>query len=187
VIDCDPGKGKNVRMETSATTNSAASHDSADLTGWVFPKLDYGTFRLTLLSKAMDRFSVRQLADHDITYAEWRVLSRLASLPEGGTVGQIANLAWVDRAEVSRAFASLEKRGFTARRENPDDGRTPILHITQAGMEHYRPLLEQRALFHDTPVQDLSDRERADLDHILGKIARRLQVILKDGLAQTGD
>lgn len=173
-------------METSAKTTSAASQDTADLTGWIFPKLDYGTFRLTLLSKAMDRFSVRQLADHGMTYAEWRVLSRLASLPEGGTVGQIASLAWVDRAEVSRAFASLEKRGFTARRENPDDGRTPILHITQAGMEHYRPLLEQRALFHDTLIQDLSAQERADLDHILGKIARRLQVILRDGLPQSG-
>jgi len=170
-------------METNATPNPAAPNDTADLPGWIFPKLDHPTFRLTLLSKAMDRFSVRQLADHDMTYAEWRVLSRLASFPEGGTVGQIASLAWVDRAEVSRAFAALEKRCLTARRDNPDDGRTPILHITDAGMKRYRPLLELRALFHETLMQDLSDQECAALDHVLGKIARRLEVILKDGLA----
>lgn len=154
----------------------------ADLPGWTYPSLDYPTFRLTLLSKAMDRFSIRQLAEHDITYAEWRVLSRLASRPEGATVGQIASLAWVDRAEVSRAFASLEKRGLTARRDNPGDRRTLILHVTKAGMELYRPLLKERALFHDTLMQDLSEQERAEFDHVLGKIARRLDRILTEGL-----
>lgn len=169
--------------KSNAGTAAASLHDLADLPGWNFPSLDYATFRLTLLSKAMDRFSVRQLSDRGITYAEWRVLSRLATLPEGGTVGQIADLAWVDRAEVSRAAAALEKRGLTARRENADDRRTPILHITQAGMERYRPLMEQRALFHETLMRDLSDQERAELDHVLAKIASRLDVILTSGLS----
>jgi DNA-binding MarR family transcriptional regulator len=163
--------------------NSVTTAQDDELPGWNFPSLDYGTFRLTLLSKAMDRFSLRQLADQGISYAEWRVLSRLASLPEGATVRQIAVIAWVDRAEVSRAAAMLETKGLTARRHNPDDGRTPILHITQAGMERYRPLLKHRAKFHETLMQDLSVQERADLDHVLGKIAHRLDLILKTGLA----
>lgn len=153
-----------------------------DLPGWNFPSLNYGTFRLTLLSKAMDRFSLRQLADQGISYAEWRVLSRLASIPEGATVRQIAEIAWVDRAEVSRAAAALEAKGLTARRDNPDDGPTPILHITQTGMERYRPLLKHRAQFHEQLMRDLSAQERADFDHVLAKIARRLDLILKSGL-----
>lgn len=146
------GEGETLSEESDTATVPSGQGD--DLPGWNFPSLDYGTFRLTLLSKAMDRFSLRQLADHGISYAEWRVLSRLASLPEGATVRQIAEIAWVDRAEVSRAAAALETKGLTARRHNPDDGRTPILHITQAGMERYRPLLKHRAKFHETLTQD---------------------------------
>lgn len=175
-----------VRDEVTKKSNAGegAPHlvDAADLPGWTFPGLDHATFRLTLLSKAMDRFSLRQLAEYGITYAEWRVLGRLASLPEGGTVRQIADLAWADRAEVSRAVAALERRGFTARRENPDDRRTPILHITHAGMEYCRPLVKQRALFHETLMQDLSDQERAEFDRSLAKIAGRLDLTLKTGV-----
>jgi DNA-binding MarR family transcriptional regulator len=148
----------------------------------VLAPLDFATFRLTLLCKAMDRFSLRQFADHGFTYAEWRVLSRLASVPAGATVGQIADLAWVDRAEVSRAAASLEKRGLTVRRENPDDRRTPILHITQAGMDLYQPLLADRYAFHETLMADLTPQEREEFDHILVKVAHRLGSVLKNGL-----
>ncbi len=169
-------------METIPAATSDGPPEKSNLPGWIFSNLDYPTFRLTLLSKAMDRFSVRDLGDHGMTYAEWRVLGRLASLPEGATVGQIAGLAWVDRAEVSRAFASLEKRGLTARRDNPNDRRTPILHITEAGMKRYRPLLEHRALFHEALMQDFSPEERGLLDQLLGKIAHRLDLILKEGL-----
>lgn len=95
---------------------------------------------------------------------------------------QIAEIAWVDRAEVSRAAAALEEKGLTVRRDDPGDGRTPILHITQAGMERYRPLLKLRARFHDMLMQRLSAEERNDLDHVLGKIAHSLNQILKTGL-----
>lgn len=167
---------------TSSPTIDASSGTSSpgDLPGWILPSLDYATFRLTLVSKAMDRFSLRQFADHGLTYAEWRVLSRLASVPAGATVGQIADMAWVDRAEVSRAAATLEKRGLTARRENPDDRRTPILHITQAGMELYSPMLADRCAFHDTLMAGLTEREKEEFDRILSKIAHQLGDILKN-------
>lgn len=169
---------------TSRPTIDADPRTSApgDLPGWVLPSLDYATFRLTLVSKAMDRYSLRQFSDHGFTYAEWRVLSRLASVPAGATVGQIADMAWVDRAEVSRAAATLEKRGLTARRENPDDRRTPILHITQAGMDFYRPLLADRCAFHEALLASLTREEREELDRILAKIAHQLGAVLKSAM-----
>jgi len=166
---------------SSATTDN--HHESAspgDLPGWILPALDHPTFRLTLVSKAMDRYSLRQFADHGFTYAEWRVLSRLASVPAGATVGQIADLAWVDRAEVSRAASTLEKRGLTARRENPGDRRTPILHIPQAGLDLYRPPLADRRAFHEHVIADLSAEEREEFDRILAKIAHQLGTVLKN-------
>ena len=169
---------------TSPMSDAGQTTTTQDgLPGWVLPSLDFATFRLTLVSKAMDRYSLRQFADHGFTYAEWRLLSRLASVPAGATVGQVADMAWVDRAEVSRAAATLEKRGLTARRDNPDDRRTPILHITQAGMDVYRPLLAERSAFHETLMAELTGEERAELDRILTKIAHQLGAVMKNGSA----
>ena len=143
--------------------------------GLIVPDLDYPTVRLSLVAKLMDRLTLRQLADRgQATYAEWRVLSRLASLPDGGTVGQIADLAWVDRAEVSRAAAALERRGLASRSDNQEDRRKPVLHITEQGRDVYHPLARDRGAFHAALVADLSEAERRTLDRLLGKIARRL-------------
>ncbi len=152
------------------------------LPGWTVADLDYPTFRITLLAKIMARVTTRRLAERgDLTYAEWRLLSRLAAFgADGGTVGQVADLAWVDRAEVSRAAVALEARGLTGRRINPADRRTPILHLTDEGRRHYEDAMRERADFHDVLLADLSDADRATLDEMLGRIAGRMKTLLED-------
>ena len=145
------------------------------LNGWRLDDLDYPTFRLSLVAKVMDRLTLRHLSERsDFTFAEWRVLSRLATLPDGATVGQIADLAWVDRAEVSRAAAALEKKGVSARRENLEDRRKPILYLTDKGKASYTPMAAERGAFHAEMVSDLSSEECRELDRLLAKIGQRL-------------
>ena len=149
--------------------------------GWVVPDLDYPTFRITLIAKVMDRVTLRRLAQRAVmTYAEWRVVSRLATMPDGATVGQIADLAWVDRAEVSRAASTLEARGMTARRPNEGDRRRPILQLTEKGWAEYRASVQRRCAFHETLLADLDASERAELDRMLGKIGGRLTQMLNE-------
>lgn len=144
------------------------------LRGWTYPGLDYPTFRLTLLAKAIDRVTLKMLADNcDLTIAEWRVLSRLAPL-SGATVRQLAQMAWVDRAEVSRAAAALEARGLVTRRENSADRRAPILFVTPEGQHEYKRLLPIRADFHRGLTEDMDDADRETLDRLLGQIGRKL-------------
>lgn len=142
---------------------------------WKLPNLDFPSFRLSLVAKIMDRLSFRQLAGiGDLSFPEWRVLSRLAIAKGGLTVRQISELAWVDRAEVSRAAAALEARGLTARRENPRDRRTPILYATSEGLALHGPVMRTRRRFHAAVTADLNDAERRQLDELLVKLARRL-------------
>jgi DNA-binding MarR family transcriptional regulator len=158
------------------------STDAAVLEGWILPDLDYSTFRLALVAKVMDRLTLRRLSERgETTYAEWRVISRLAMMPQGATVGRIADLAWVDRAEVSRAATALEKRGLTARRENPEDRRKPILYLTEAGRTAYTRMARDRGAFHASLVADLSEEERRTLDRLLAKIAQRIVKTLRTG------
>jgi DNA-binding MarR family transcriptional regulator len=133
-----------------------------------------------LVAKAIDRLTLKMLSDNcELTIAEWRVLSRLAPI-DGATVREISQMAWVDRAEVSRAAASLEVSGHTSRRPNPSDGRSPILFITEKGTALYRKLLPIRAEFHRTLASDLTDDERALLDGLLYRIARKVADLTDD-------
>ena len=155
---------------------SAPAGNARDINGWVMPGLDYPTFRLNLLCKLMDRRTLRQLAERaNCTYPEWRVLSRLGCTVGGATVRQIAEAAWADRAEVSRAVASLEARGLAARLDNPQDRRAPILFLTKSGLHLYRRVLEMRGAFHEEVMSNLAAEEREALDCILGKLAHKLQ------------
>jgi DNA-binding MarR family transcriptional regulator len=134
-----------------------------------------------LVAKAIDRLTLKMLSDNcDLTIAEWRVLSRLAPAGNGATVREISKMAWVDRAEVSRAAASLESNGLTSRRPNPSDGRSPILFITDAGTKLYERLLPIRAEFHRALAADLTDDERHVLDDLLSRIARKVALLAGD-------
>lgn len=169
-------------MRTTYTVRKAKAEDAPrqlagapDVEKWRLPGLDYPSFRLGLVAKIMDRLSCRHLASlGNLSFAEWRLLCRLAISPGGITVKQIAERAWVDRAEVSRAAAALQARGLMTRRQNPKDRRTPILHATQKGLAVYRPVVKARRRFHGAVTEDLSRREIRQLDKILTKLATRL-------------
>jgi DNA-binding MarR family transcriptional regulator len=161
-------------LKDVAKDEAPAERDS-EINGWNYPGLDFSTFRLVLVAKAIDRLTLKMLADNcDLTIAEWRVLSRLAPAANGATVREISQMAWVDRAEVSRAATALEAGGYTSRRPNPNDGRSPILFITEEGQALYRRLLPIRADFHRTLASDLTDAERAQLDSLLYRIAKKV-------------
>lgn len=142
--------------------------------------LDFPSFRMALITKVIERMSVRYFADaSEFNAAEWRVLCRICD-SEDMTVGQIADRAMVDRAEVSRAASALESRGFLARKENPSDRRMPILHATDAGRASYEPLLKSRRDFHQSILANVSPLERDLLDALLLKISNRLLEMASD-------
>lgn len=162
----------------SAARTTASPNEAAPMLGWVMPGLDFVTFRLGLLSKLMDRKTLRQLSDRTgCTFPEWRVIAWLGGAVGGSTVGQIADSAWVDRAEVSRAVASLEKRGLVARLENPQDRRAPIHCLTKDGSKIYRRVLDIRKNFHGDLVADLTPEELELFDAVLLKLARKVQAL----------
>lgn len=158
---------------------------ASQLPGWAVDRLDYPTFRVGLVAKVMDRLTIRQLLEQDaLTYAEWRVLARIGAMEDGGTAGQVAEMAWVDCAEVSRAIGVLERKGFLERRKNPSDRRTSLLFLTDVGKARYFETLERRSRFHELLLANLSQEERTMLDDLLGRIGQELMGFLKNGLPE---
>src|ERR1700753_468600 len=92
------------------------------------------TGRISLLAKLLDRQTATQLQkEAGLSVAEWRVLAQL-NAKSPATVRMIADLHWVDRAEVSRPAASLVEKGLVQRRDNPDDKRSTLFSFTPDGL-----------------------------------------------------
>ncbi len=133
---------------------------------------DFLPFRITLLAKLLDRCTTRLLqANSGLTVAEWRVMAQLVpSSPQ--SVRQLAEQAWVDRAEVSRAAASLERRGYVERRENAKDRRSPLLFCTEQGRDLALRVLPSRKAFHKSLTDLLTGAEADEFEKILLILAK---------------
>lgn len=65
--------------------------------------------------------------------AQFSVLNHLASRPEGQTPLRIASAFQVPKTSMTHSLAVLERAGLVETAPNPDDGRSKLVRITDAG------------------------------------------------------
>ncbi|MGI9257511.1 MAG: MarR family winged helix-turn-helix transcriptional regulator [Gammaproteobacteria bacterium] len=91
--------------------------------------------RVTVLSKVMNRLAGRFLsAEFGLTIAEWWILGQLDQ-HSPRTLRWISEATLTDKAQLSRAAASLVERGYITRRTDPSDARSILFSITEEGRE----------------------------------------------------
>jgi len=140
---------------------------------WRLGGRDYLPYRVTLLAKLLDRWNTRLLqAQSGLSVAEWRVLAQLSNVSPA-SVRQLAEQAWVDRAEVSRAAASLERRGIVERKDNPKDRRSPLLFCTERGRALARKVSPVRLAFHKSLTDLLNPEQIQALESAMLILAKR--------------
>src|SRR5947209_17091545 len=86
-------------------------------TGKESPAHDAIIYRIGILRRLLDRYSAPRLTQQSgLLVAEWRVLTNL--YPESpATASALRRRSYADRAEVSRACASLIKKGLITRKD----------------------------------------------------------------------
>jgi DNA-binding MarR family transcriptional regulator len=153
---------------------------------WRLGGRDYLPYRITLLAKLLDRWNTRLLQESSgLSVAEWRVLAQLSNAsPAPASVRQLAEQAWVDRAEVSRAAASLEKRGHIERKDNPKDKRSPLLYCTEQGRTLARRVSATRREFHKGLTDLLSAEQVEALESAMVVLAKSCIDGLEAGAAK---
>ena len=138
------------------------------------------TFRILLLAKMLDRLNTRLLQESaELSLAEWRLLGQL-SMESPASVRQLAEWSWVDRAEVSRAAAALEKRGLVKREENPKDRRSPLFFFTEDGRAVVERVLPVRREFLASLTAKLNKAQRDALEEALLIVAQECVARLND-------
>lgn len=104
---------------------------------------------------------------------EWRVVAILGDVGAVSAADMVGPAAF-DKATVSRAIATLEKRGLVERMPDPGDRRKQLVQLTQAGAEiHDRivPLARMRARVLESA---LTSEERAQLFVLLDKLTTQI-------------
>lgn len=131
-------------------------------------------YHILLLSKLLDRATAQHVRDvADLSLPEWRTMAHVAYL---GTcsASEVASLAFVDRAEVSRALGSLETRGLIRREQHPNKRNSRLVSLTDAGKAVHQAVRGERGRFFTDWVADLEEAERKQLDSGLRRIIRRV-------------
>lgn len=132
------------------------------------------TFRLIVLYKLISRQASRYLGKHfDLSMAEWWVLSQLGE-HSPRTLRQLAEITHADKAQLSRASASLFKRGLVQREPDPKDARSVLFSITPEGLALRDAVRPTRREFNQSLLDQLSEEEGRALDSAIDKLTNYL-------------
>jgi DNA-binding MarR family transcriptional regulator len=135
-------------------------------------------YRLATLAKLLALVASRLYAKRfGLVVREWQIL---AVLGEGRplSAAEVARRTVIDKGRVSRAVASLTRRGLIERAPDAFDARRTMLRLSQKGRAIYRRIVplargEERAL-----LDPLTPAERRQLERLLGKLHRQGEAML---------
>lgn len=131
--------------------------------------LDY---KIGQLRKLLDRYSSPAVSERfGLSLAEWRMLSHIQS-GKSVTAFWLCRRLQADRAEVSRACASLIRRGYVVSKPNPADARSALLELTRPGQSMFDRIMPVRLQLQKELSDALDRREVAVLYRALDKLTK---------------
>ena len=148
----------------------AGKKDAVDAGSPVEDTIDYKVGRLR---KALDRYSAPIVSELGLTLAEWRVLTHIRA-GSSVTASWLCDRLLVDKAEVSRACASLIKRGLVSSKSNPEDARSSLLGLTAAGRASYARILPARLELDRGLASLLTAKEHAALCDVMERLTAEM-------------
>jgi DNA-binding MarR family transcriptional regulator len=136
------------------------------------------TFRLNVLNRLISRQLNRYLGSNfGLSVAEWWVLVQLSE-HSPRTLRWLAATTYADKAQLSRAAASLVKKGYVRRRLDPKDARSVLLSVTGKGVRLKDVIQPVRREFNRSLLNQLSPEEREVLHSAVDTLS---SFLLSDG------
>ena len=131
------------------------------------------TFRLSVLSKILDRQSSELLKGTSLSLTAYRILSVVDTFGEI-SISDISRFNVLDRGQVSRTADTLGKQGLVEFADNPHSKRKKLLRLSKSG---YEKLREVRPKFTERQ-RELVESLGPEAHEGLGKGLDRLDEIL---------
>jgi DNA-binding MarR family transcriptional regulator len=128
--------------------------------------------RITGLSKRLKRMMEETLAEHDLTWGEWKVLGFLVHQgpPYCSSPGRLAEHLELSSGAMTNRLDQLEAAGLIRRLPDPSDRRGIQVEITQAGRKLYKQSTATAADKEALLASALNGREREQLNGMLRQL-----------------
>jgi DNA-binding MarR family transcriptional regulator len=141
---------------------------------WSLFGADHLPYRLLVLARMIDRQAARQLQqEFEITLAEWRVLAFICAAGPA-TASAVGHSGGIDRAEISRAVAKLERKELVTRQPDPGNRRKLIISPTDRGHSLFVLIRDDRRAFFRMLLADLEADQRAIIEAAIEGMALKI-------------
>jgi DNA-binding MarR family transcriptional regulator len=141
---------------------------------------DLGSFlpyRLSVTTNRVSRaFAAHYEQEFGISIPEWRAIAVLGAFAPLSS-NEIVERTAMDKAKVSRAVASLLKRGLIEREPHATDQRLIQLTLSRSGRKIYEAVIPRARAIEAEVTKGLSKTEVALLHRVLDRIGARLNEI----------
>jgi DNA-binding MarR family transcriptional regulator len=124
------------------------------------------------LSRRLDQWYDRQLADIDVSTGEWAVLGELARSGEDTplTPSQLAAAANVAPSSMTHRLDRMVQRGLIERAPDPNNRTRVLVKLSDAGYALYAAAIRESDLVESDLLESLSDAEVDQLAELLEKV-----------------
>lgn len=130
------------------------------------------TVGLASLYEQVARAVYEDRSPQSLQPAQWSTLRFFDRAgPKARTVTGLARYLNVTPGPASRAANALERRGLVEARQNPDDGRSLLFDLTDAGR---RQLEEDPILGFAEALEELDDADRAAFQRVVLELSEKL-------------
>jgi DNA-binding MarR family transcriptional regulator len=133
--------------------------------------------RITRLSLHLTREMEKTFVEYGLNRATFDVLATLrrSAPPHALSPGELMESMMVTSGTMTNRIDQLEKAGLITRRQNPDDGRSVIIGLTERGFAVIDAAVTAHVATQARLVSGLSPAERAALDQALRTFLSRLE------------
>ncbi len=136
--------------------------------------------QITKIAREVGKFTLRTLRREGIGASEFDVIHAVRKNP-GCTQAEVCRITGLDKGAVARVTASLERKGYLRREENPRDRRERHLTPTEAAQSLKNSKAALEGMFYEWLLAALPPDERETFVRLLDILYRRCKEESKAG------
>lgn len=126
--------------------------------------------RINGLARRLKRMHEQTLAEHGLSYVDFRCLSHLRHAPEPLPAGKLAERLELSTGTMTARLDSLERAGHVRRATDPGDRRAVLVELTDEGRQAYLRAVEAQGQQESVVAAALSEREKEQLNGLLRRL-----------------
>lgn len=136
-------------------------------------------FEVLALASAIDRACAARLTPHRLSEGKFVLLLLLHNVPEGLAPYELAERAGVTRATITGLLDGLERDGFLARHDDPDDRRKVSVRLTTKGQATARELFNEHTEWIGSLFAGFDQYDRAALSALVGRAWSNVETVTR--------